>query len=1679
MLFPPSRTSYCLFALSLALLQIFPLKAQELALARNGTTDYQIVVAAEASETLRRAGSELRDFLKQISRADFPLATDTAPIQTAEILIGQNRHLQALNLPLTTANLGTDGFLIKTSGPHLIILGATDRGTLNSVYTFLEDYLGCRWFSSSVSRIPRVDTLRLGPIDDRQVPPFAYREVYYYDAMDPLFAARNKLNGNASVARDGRLAREHHAGWGSWCHTFGGHVPPDKFFDSHPEYFALVDGKRRRDTQLCLTHPDVLALVIADLRERMSRQPETHYWSVSQNDTGGNCQCENCAAIDAREGSPMGSLLQFVNQVAAAFPDKTISTLSYQYSRRPPKNLRPATNVLIMLCSIECDRRKPIAAEPTSASFRQDVEGWSQICQNVFVWDYVVQFSNLVSPFPNLRTLQPDVRFFAQNHAKGMFSQGNREHAGEFAELRAFLLAKLLWNPDCNVDRAMNEFLAGYYSAASRPIRQYLDQLHDSMLQGGAPLQIFGGPADQRQACLSPDRLRQYQALFDDAERLTASEPDALLRVQTARMPLWYAQLELGYGTLSERKEAARRLFATADRVGLRMFNEWDLPTEKYRQRIRERLDKESNLALSRPAQCFSSYEADGWSLARLTDGNTDALGWSSKAFSTCPDHSLYPEYVLIDLGTNCRIRQVSLFPRADGTNIGRGFPQDFAILVAHQGQPWRKVSSLRNYPAPTDSGARNFELTDADGRYLKIEATRLREAEPGAYRFQLAELAVYGEPAAAPTSPSVAPPPLRPASAQRLRCENRDNPVGVDDPQPRLSWWMDSSTRGAHQSAFQVLVASNPAALDRDQGDLWDSGKVPGDQSIAVRYAGTPLRSLQSCCWKIRLWDEKDQPTPWSRPANFTMGMLHPQDWHGKWVGADQVVPPDAAGSLGEGGAAIHTTSNPGVRPVYLRREFNVAKPVTRAILSFSGLGFSELFIDGTKVGDYVVGPGFTTYNKRVPYLVFDVTDRFAQPGPKALGVILADGWYGNGYGHGFEKNVYVDHPKLLLDLRLEHPDGTETVIVSDAAWKWAHGEITRSTIVREDLDLRQARDGWNRIGHDENGWRPVTLVKAPEGILVRQKEAPSKIVEQIRPVSLAYNATHKTAVFDFGREFNGWVRLRTSGPAGTTLSITTVPSVALPRTSYFTLAGRGAAETYEPRFAYVGLRQVIVTNLLNQPSLDDLTGCLVSMSWAPAGSFRCSDDVVNWLYDATRRTVVAYTTWLPNDPVREWKAWMQDPQNMFWSTAYLFDAQNMYERWEWDIIDGQRPDGSSPNVTPGAYFDAYNSPWWGGCIVWVPWHWYQFYGDPSLLASAYPAMKRYVDFLTRPASISGEYAGRITTEGLQDWGLADWCPVEETPRPIVNTPACYLYATILSQTAALLNLPDEAHHYTQLAQTILDAFNREFLDPATGIYGVADRSPQNGFPISPLEGRIPHHVWWTGNRPCTQAGQALPLALGMVPEPHRPAARAALLSEIAAHTNRVSTGFVSTPYLLALLAEEAPEIGWALTSSREYPSWYGMTVGSDQDLLKETWAGGQALMPSLGGNIAGWHHQALGGIRPDPAQPGFKKFRVKPALVGDLHWVESSYDSVYGRIVSHWRRTGNHVVLDIVIPPNTTATVYVPTAHPDQVTESGNPASQAQGVTPLESSERAAVFSVTGGTYHFESDVASSPSN
>ncbi|HWK56799.1 MAG TPA: DUF4838 domain-containing protein [Parapedobacter sp.] len=512
---------------------------QSLQLANHGRSAYQIKISPDASALTKHAANEFQRLFEMRAGVSLPLVTSNST-NDKEVVIGEGSN----GLLETGEALEEDGFVIKVRGDRIFIEGGAGKGVLYGVYTFFEKYLGYRCYAPDVLTYPKRKriTLPVGLYEVQQ-PQNSYRNVFYDVVKDPFYRDWHKLD---QMKPD----------WGLWVHTFSTFIPAGEYFATHPEYFALVDGKRRGfqddphlQAQLCLSNREVRHLIVEKLRNFIKENPEAKYWSVSQNDTypnsGYECTCNDCAEIDLLTGSPSGSLVTFVNGIAEQFPDHVISTLAYRYSRRPPQHLDVDSNVNIMLCSIECDRQQPIATDTLSTDFRKDVEGWGQLTDNIMMWDYVVQFSNLYAPFPNLRILQPNIQYFSNHGVHVHFQQGNISKGGEFAELRPYLIAKLLWNPQVDIAKEMADFLNGYYGKAAPYIDEYIQSTHDLLEASKIKLTIYGSPENHLAGFLSPEALVRYEHLFDQAERKIASDTTLLKRVKVARMPLTYAILEI------------------------------------------------------------------------------------------------------------------------------------------------------------------------------------------------------------------------------------------------------------------------------------------------------------------------------------------------------------------------------------------------------------------------------------------------------------------------------------------------------------------------------------------------------------------------------------------------------------------------------------------------------------------------------------------------------------------------------------------------------------------------------------------------------------------------------------------------------------------------------------------------------------------------------------------------------------------------------------------------------------------------------------------------------------------------------------------------------------------------------------------------------------------------------
>lgn len=551
--------------------------ASQATLVEKGRSKYRIVVPADAIAAERFAAEEMQVYLERISGVRLPIVTDAEKLTSREIVLGDGARLRKLGVRLDTHALGDDGFVVQWAKDRLVIAGARPRGTLNGVHTFLEEQLGVRWYTPELEVVPRTNRVRLAKASASRSPALEYREVFWTEMMrNGDFASRHRLNGDHC-----RLEAKHGGAAVSYfpfVHSFDALVPP-ALFESHPEYFPLIDGKRKGGyVQRCLTNPDVLRLSIERVREWIRDHPEATILSVSQNDTINYCQCDACRAIDDAEGTPCGSLLKFVNAVAAAIeadhPKVRIDTLAYQYTRMAPKTLRPHRNVIIRLCSIECCFAHPFADCPSKANqrFCEDIVAWQPVAPLLYVWDYTPNFAHYQQIFPNFDALQPNVQFFVKHGVKGLFEQGNYSSGGmgEMGPLRSYVLAKLLWNPDTDVARHIREFTDAYYGRAGAKIREYLELTHQPVRGTECHAHIFDGP----KSCYLPaGTVAEAEQLLIQAEQLAGEDPQKF-RVQVATLPVWYAQLSDKKLEGWPRTQLLRRFLEVARKAGVSNISE-------------------------------------------------------------------------------------------------------------------------------------------------------------------------------------------------------------------------------------------------------------------------------------------------------------------------------------------------------------------------------------------------------------------------------------------------------------------------------------------------------------------------------------------------------------------------------------------------------------------------------------------------------------------------------------------------------------------------------------------------------------------------------------------------------------------------------------------------------------------------------------------------------------------------------------------------------------------------------------------------------------------------------------------------------------------------------------------------------------------------------------------------
>jgi alpha-L-rhamnosidase len=877
--------------------------------------------------------------------------------------------------------------------------------------------------------------------------------------------------------------------------------------------------------------------------------------------------------------------------------------------------------------------------------------------------------------------------------------------------------------------------------------------------------------------------------------------------------------------------------------------------------------------------------------------------------------------------------------------------------------------------------------------------------------------------------------PALASLSPDRLRCEYLDNPLGIDTAQPRLSWVLESKQRAEAQTAYQILAATSETLLKSDRGDLWDTGKVASDQTLHVVYAGKALASSQRCYWKVRVWDKDGKVSAYSRPAYWEMGLLAAQDWQGQWIG--------------------RTTDTNSLPAPMLRRAFTLEGKIKQARAYICGLGYYELHLNGKKIGDHLLDPGYTRYDKRALYVTYDVTDALRR-GKNAVGVILGNGWYNvqTKAVWDFHKAPWRAAPKLLMQLRVEYTDGRIETIGTDSRWTTSAGPITFNSIYGgETYDARAEKPGWDTPDYDDSDWAMAQVVSAPGGKLSAQMMPPIKADQVIKPVKLT-EPKPGVFLFDMGQNFAGFAELSLRGPAGTKVvmkygerlakdgildradiqqHIVRVDTNQQYQTDTYLLDGSSRITHHASRFTYHGFQYVEVTGFPGKPTLDTLRGVFIHSAIPVAGEFECSNPLLNRIWDAGRWSYLSNLQGIPTDcPHREKNGWTGDAHLAAEQGLFNYAPAAVYTKWVNDLGDEQRPTGELPGIVPtsGWGYKWGNGPAWDSAFLLIPFCLYEYCGDARVLCDHYDGMKRYVDYLTSRA-----------TNGIVDIGLNDWAPFKTaTPADITSTAYYYRDAQIVALTAGLMGNDAEARKYTDLAASIKQAFNGKFYHTDTGLYG-------NG----------------------SQTALSCALYQGLV----EPANKARVLNNLVAAVDKanghIDTGILGAKYLLnALLENGRADVAYRIVSQKDLPSW-GWWLEQGATTLWENWNGAESRNHIMFGDISAWFYKALAGINPDPAMPAFKHFIIKPNIVGGLTSAQASYDSVRGRIASDWKAKDGHFDLTVTIPANTTATVYVPMANAAPIKEEGKPAADAAGVRFLRVEDGRSLFEVGSGTYHF----------
>jgi len=895
------------------------------------------------------------------------------------------------------------------------------------------------------------------------------------------------------------------------------------------------------------------------------------------------------------------------------------------------------------------------------------------------------------------------------------------------------------------------------------------------------------------------------------------------------------------------------------------------------------------------------------------------------------------------------------------------------------------------------------------------------------------------------------------------LSCEYKVDPIGTGSQNPRLGWQLISDERNQFQSAYRIIVSDDPEILKSGKGNIWDSKKVDSDQSVLVKYSGLPLKSGEKYYWKVKVWDNEKKESDWSKIASWQMGLLSKQDWkNAEWIGYEdmldtmRLVPGLHHGTGKNSDRVIKRT----VIPLF-RKDFKVAGKIKSASLFISGLGQYEASLNGKKIGDGFLTPGWTDYDRTVFYNTYDVTG-YLKNGNNALGVIVGNGFYNINKERYYKLTIAYGMPKMIARLNIRYQDGSEKNIVSDGSWKTSPSPITFSSIYGgEDYDARLEQKGWNTPDFSDTNWRNALVVKQPAGQLTAESDYPLSMKERISTKTITMPKAG-SYVYDFGQNASGIVELKVKGKKGQEVRLIPAELVndqklanqnASGEPYYFsyTLQGDGI-ETWRPLFTYYGFRYVQVEGAVpdsvkssaNLPRIIGMEMLHTRNSSPETGRFECSNDLFNRINSLILWAIRSnFQSVLTDCPHREKLGWLEQTLLMGEGIHYNFDLYHLYSKQVMDMMEARTTEGLVPDIAPeyvhfaGGFRD---SPEWGSASVVLPWLVYKWYGDKTLMEKAWPMMVKYVEYL------KGKSQNNIVSHGLGDW--FDYGPkspgtAQLTPIALTATAIYYYDLKLLTSMAELLGKKEEQQRFSAWADEVKESFNKKFFNPNTCVYS-------------------------TGS----QTAMSMPLCFGIVDAKFKSKVLANLVDTIISNNKALTAGDVGFHYLVQALTEGgASQLLFEMNNRDDVPG-YGFQLKKGATALTESWPALEQVSNNhlMLGHIMEWFYSGLGGIGQEESSAAYQQIIIRPQMVGDMVNNKADFNSPYGLISTEWMKKNGKILLNISIPVNTTAKVYLPEKDLKKIKESGIAIENNKEFQIFENSDKGTIVKIGSGKYKFE---------